>query len=313
MKVGIFGDERDPQCQAVSRELRALGADVVLIAADAIEREQPVSFHDDTAVLGDQSLDGVRGFYVRFIPAPFAPAMEQDGNLVLHSDWYTRFMHARERAHFYMSWLMQLDHAGALLVNPPQAGSMLQYKPFQLHVLRGVGAEVPRTLISNDPVAIRAFHAEVKDAIFKPLIGGALTRRLDQDALERLEDVRQSPVIFQERIDGEDLRVTLVGDEIVSCVSIDTPVPHLDFRGDEAYVNRTAQYREVTLPPRIAEQCRQAARGCRLSLAGIDIKRRGDRYVFLELNSSPVYLDVEARAGHPISRAIARLLVEGSR
>ncbi len=32
-------------------------------------------------------------------------------------------------------------------------------------------------------------------------------------------------------------------------------------------------------------------------------------WVFRELNSSPVYLDVERKLGHPISRAIAELVV----
>jgi hypothetical protein len=77
------------------------------------------------------------------------------------------------------------------LVNPPHAASVLQYKPFQ----RMAGARVPRTLISNDPPAVRAFHAEVGDVIFKPLMGGALTQVLEGDVLEQLDLVRAAPGI----------------------------------------------------------------------------------------------------------------------
>jgi glutathione synthase/RimK-type ligase-like ATP-grasp enzyme len=209
--------------------------------------------------------------------------------------------------------VLKLAHQGVTLVNGPHAASVMQYKPFQLHALRSLGARVPRTLISNDPVAIRAFHAEVKDVIFKPVMGGAVTRPLDAEALERLEDVVSSPVIFQERVRGDDLRVMLVGDEVVSCVAIQTPEQHLDFRADPVYSEGQASYREVPLPEPVQRFCRQAARACGLTFAGIDIKHQGDQYVFLEFNSSPIYLDVELKLGHPISRAIARAVVEGAR
>jgi hypothetical protein len=35
--------------------------------------------------------------------------------------------------------------------------------------------------------------------------------------------------------------------------------------------------------------------------------------VFLELNSSPISLDVEVKLGHPIRRAIAKAVVEAAR
>lgn len=313
MRIGIFGSDDDPQCQAVAREAAALGADNVLLSSDALERGQPISFLDGRAFYRGEDVDDLRGFYLRQVPAPYAPMMEKDDELRLYEDWFTAYMHSRERASFYVSWLLALQHDGAVLVNPPHAASVLQYKPFQLHALRRMGAPVPRTLISNDPAAVRAFHAEVGDVIFKPLMGGAITRRLDGEALEQLEAVTASPVIFQERIAGEDLRVMLAGDEIVSSVAIDTPEQQLDFRADPVYSSGQAAYREVKLPEEIQAFCRKAARACGLLFAGIDIKHHGDRWVFLELNSSPIYLDVELKLGHPISRAIARLVVEGAR
>jgi glutathione synthase/RimK-type ligase-like ATP-grasp enzyme len=44
--------------------------------------------------------------------------------------------------------------------------------------------------------------------------------------------------------------------------------------------------------------------------AGIDLKHTPNgEWLFLELNSSPVYLDVERKLGHPISEALADLLI----
>jgi glutathione synthase/RimK-type ligase-like ATP-grasp enzyme len=313
LRIGIFGGAADVQCKAVAREAAALGADTLFIEPDALDRGLPLSMLDGRTFYRGEPVDDVRGFYLRSIPAPYAPSVERDGELVLYEDWFTTFMHTRERASYVVAWLLQLAHRGVTLVNGPHAASVMQYKPFQLHALRSLGAQVPRTLISNDPAAIRAFHAEVKDVIFKPIMGGALTRVLDAEALERLEDVTASPVIFQERAPGEDLRIMLVGEEIVSAVAIDTPEQHLDFRADPIYSGGGASYREVELPEPVRRFCREAARACGLTFAGIDIKHQGDAWVFLELNSSPIYLDVELKLGHPISRAIARRVVEGAR
>ncbi len=313
MRIGIFGTAEDAQTQALTRELALLGADSLVIESQALERGEPLSFDEGRAFYRRQPLEDIRAFFLRFVPLPHVPALERDGELHLYEDWYVRYMQSRERASVFLAWLLQLQHQGATLVNPPQAASVLQLKPFQLQALRSLGAPVPRTLLSNDPERVRAFHAELQDVIYKPVMGGAVTRRLDAEALARLDSVRQSPVLFQERVPGEDVRVVLVGEDIVSCAAIVTPEQHLDFRADPVYSSGQAAYREVKLPAQVEALCRQAARRCGLVFAGIDLKRDGDRYVFLELNSSPVYYDVELKLGHRMTAALARYLVDRAR
>lgn len=310
MKVGILGTDDDPQVQSVARELRVLGAEDVLIRADALDEGLPFSELNGRTFYRGVDLEALQGFYLRSVPAAYAPHFERDDELVLYEDWFTRYMQERERAAFFIAWLLKLQERKARLINPPHAASVLQYKPFQLHALRTVGARVPRTLISNDPDAVSVFHAEVKDVIYKPVTGGAITRALDADTLVDLDAVRGAPVIFQERIQGDDLRVMLAGDDIVSSVAIRTPEQHLDFRADPFYSGGEASYEEVALPEPVRALCRKAARTCGLVFAGIDIKRTAaGEWVFLELNSSPIYLDVELKLGHEISRAIAELVV----
>ena len=313
MRIGIFGEGTDPQCAAVAREAATLGADTLYVDSRALDEGKALSMLDGKSFYLGEPMDDVRGFYVRSVPAPYVPAMKKDDSLVLYEDWFTTFTQTRERAAYFLSWLLQLSHRGATLVNGPHAASVMQFKPYQLHALRSLGAKVPRTLISNDPAAIRAFHAEVKDVIYKPVLGGAITRRLDAEALKRLDEVTASPVIFQELVPGDDVRVMLVGDEIVSSVSIVTPEQHLDFRDDPVYSSGEATYRDVMLPEPVQRFCRAAARACGLTFAGIDLKQRARDFVFLELNSSPIYMDVELKMGHRISRAIARRVVEAAR
>ena len=152
--------------------------------------------------------------------------------------------------------------------------------------------------------------AQNGEVIFKPLLGGAITRLLDAEMLSRLEQVRAAPVIFQQRIRGDDIRVILVGSEIVSAVALRTPISYLDFRSDPIYSSGKASYERVRLPSDVAAICREAARACGLPFAGIDIKHTPeDDWFFLELNSSPIYMDVEQKMGDPISAALAEYLL----
>lgn len=305
---------RDPQVRAVGREVARRGGKPLLLACDALDLQRPVSSWQ-----GDVSLNGLnvmdcQAVYVRSVPSPHPPVIQSDDALVLHHSWYTKYMQARERSGFFLALLLSLEHAGIRVVNPPQAGAALQHKPFQLDVLRRLGADLPRTLISNDPARIRAFHADEQaqgeEVIFKPLVGGAITRLLDGEALGKLDRVRAAPVIFQQRIRGDDIRVMLVGERIVSAVAIRTPDPHLDFRADPAYSGGQASYERVVLPAAVEEICRGAARACGLAFAGIDIKHTAsDGWFFLELNSSPIYMDVERKLGDPISGALAEYLL----
>lgn len=313
-RVGIFGSARDPQVQAVRAELARRGATPLFLPADALGTRQPVNSREGAVTYAGVDLTDCQAIYVRSIPSPHPPVIRQEGERVLHAQWFPRYMQARERSGFLLALLLSLEHAGVHVVNPPQAGAAMQFKPFQLDVLRRLGAPLPRTLISNDPDQIRAFHAEEQarqgEVIFKPLLGGAITRLLDGEVLAKLDYVRAAPVIFQQRIQGDDIRVMLAGQDIVSAVAIRTPEAHLDFRDDPVYSSGQARYEPVVLPARIRDLCCAAAQACGLRFAGIDIKRTAeDDWVFLELNSSPIYMDVERKLGHPISAALAELLI----
>jgi|694.fasta_scaffold116668_2 glutathione synthase/RimK-type ligase-like ATP-grasp enzyme len=315
MRIALLGPADDGQILAVARALARRGVEVPVVPSDALEMHRPVELGEEGhLVIDGQRLDALRAVYVRSLPSPHPPLVEAGGEWVLRRDWFAGYMQARERTGFLMAALLCLEVAGVRLVNPPQAGAALQSKPLQLQRLRRIGAPLPRTLISNDPERIRAFHAAEVGAggevIFKPLLGGATTRLLDGAVLEQLEAVRAAPVIFQQRIRGDDIRVVLVGDTLVSAVAIRTPEPHLDFREDPVYRSGEASYEPVGLPVPVEQWCRQAAAACGLVFAGIDLKRTASgEWLFLELNSSPVYLDVECKLGHPISESLAALLI----
>jgi glutathione synthase/RimK-type ligase-like ATP-grasp enzyme len=172
------------------------------------------------------------------------------------------------------------------------------------------GIPVPRTLYTSSAAAARAFRAEVGPSIVKPIAGGAHTRDFDSpDVQATLHLIHRAPIVVQERVYGQHLRVTVVGGEIVSAVVIESEM--LDYRDDPQY-HQAATYREAELSEEGRAIALGAAAASRLSYTGIDILRHGDRHVVLECNTSPIYLDIERRIGHPISAKLAAFLYQSA-
>ena len=190
-------------------------------------------------------------------------------------------------------------------VNSAEAIAMHTFKPYQTYVLEQAGLRVPATLISNDPDEVRAFyHAHQGRVIFKPVRGGAHTARVSEADLvpERLQELSKSPVQFQELVEGVDIRVYLVGEELFAA---EIHSQTLDFRADPQ-----ADLRSVSLPDAVAADCRTLARVLQLQFSGIDIRRTpAGEYVFLEGNPSPMFMHFERVTGYPISDRLADLLM----
>ncbi len=238
-------------------------------------------------------------------------ALQADGRLDWPS-WYQHYGVQRDRADTLLGFLLTLELEGVAMFNPPSRTLTSRRKPYQLQVLRRAGCPVPETLITNDPVAARDFLGHFANVVAKPVAGGSLTLSASALAPADLERLRRAPAILQERIQGRDLRVVVVDDRVVSSVAVNVPPGTLDFRADETYQSGCASYDEAPLPAAVEQLCVRAARTLGLRFTGIDIKLTEDgEYVFLECNSSPIYLDVELKTGHPITEALGWALLSG--
>lgn len=107
-------------------------------------------------------------------------------------------------------------------LNHPTAVWEAEFKPFQLRVAKEVGLRIPRTVVSNDPVAIARAHAQFGRTIVKPARSGhfwrggeeyaVFTSVLTAEHLDALEDAKWTPSIYQELVPKDvDVRVTWVG------------------------------------------------------------------------------------------------------
>ena len=217
-------------------------------------------------------------------------------------------------------------------VSNPEKTRIANNKPLQLKVAKSIGFKIPKTLISNDPVAVKLFIESTADQplIMKPVGTSFVRMSLDpedtsvdnlaiftkildrKEILNNIELVQNCPVIFQEAIiQAFDIRVTVIGSEVFAAKithSVDSGDPrNLDWRNHK--LDRI--YEPYTLPSDISDKCIQLVISLGLNMGAIDLcfsKEKG--YVFLEINPQGQWIPSETLAGLPISVSLAHLLAE---
>jgi glutathione synthase/RimK-type ligase-like ATP-grasp enzyme len=126
--------------------------------------------------------------------------------------------------------------------------------------------------------------------------------------LAELWRVATCPTIFQAHIDGEyDIRATVVGGEVFAAKIEYKKGRHpIDGRCDRVPTL------PLQLPAELTQKLVQLTASFGLHYAAIDLRYSADHgYVFFELNPEGQFLWVEIEAGLPISRALAKFLLEG--
>ncbi|MBH9577389.1 glutathione synthase [Inhella proteolytica] len=197
--------------------------------------------------------------------------------------------------------LSQAEREGAKVFNKPSA---LREHPEKLALLEFPQFTAP-TLVSCDPQALRAFHAEQRDVIFKPLdgMGGMGIFRVREDGLnlgsilEQLTHYGSQTIMAQrylpEIVDG-DKRVLLIDGVPVSHSLARIP------QGNEVRGNLAAGGKGVAMPltareREVAEALGPtlAARG--LLLVGLDLI--GGFLTEINVTSPTCFQEISAQAG----------------
>ncbi|MFO7568145.1 MAG: hypothetical protein R6X02_36225 [Enhygromyxa sp.] len=299
----IVGALEDAHANAVYQGVRARGHEPVVLDALQFPEYLPIALGHQ---LDDISIDGraigrPAAVYVRSLyqsPAGFGVEADE----AMREDWRRTVMAFRERSTLLTAILLRWEQLGCALYNPASVGTNIT-KPYQIALLRAAGLPVPETLWTNDPAAVKRFCAG-REAIYKPVSGGAATRKITPDDLadERLAKLAGAPVCFQELLPGDDLRVYVIDGRVVCALRITTDA--IDFRQNEQRLEA------IELEPEIARICVRAAEVIGLPYTGMDIKAdRSGRTKILELNPSAMFLGFEQQAGVDICGPLCDALV----
>lgn len=298
MTILVLGGNEDEHATAVLTRLRSGGHDAELLDSRWFPTQMTIEFDPQTEggffnlPSGRRlALTAVQAVYWRNYFGVGAPALPDEEQA------YIGFNDARS---LFESILLRLP---ARWVNPWEAFQLHQTKPAALATVARLGVVVPPTLLTNDPLAVRSFARRHGSCIFKPVQGGAHTRRLTDAHLtdEHLQHLALAPITVQEEVAGVDIRVFVAGAKVLACeIRADT----LDFR--DAVAPEIAPHK---LPRAVESQCLRIAHALHLRWTGMDFRRTPQgAYVFLEANPSPMFLGFQQATGLPLLESLIAVL-----
>jgi hypothetical protein len=204
----------------------------------------------------------------------------------------------------------------------PAALYRARNRHLQLELAAELGLETPRTLMTNDPRAIRQFADACGGAIIVKMLSSfsvrdvngvdhvVMTSDVTPEHLARIESIALCPMTFQEKIlKALELRVTIVGHDVFAA-SIDSnqvESGRTDWR--RAMDELSPHWKPYELPTRVRSELLTLLDRLELNYGAIDVIVTPDgRYVFLEVNPVGQFGWIEDAVGYPIAASIAGLL-----
>jgi glutathione synthase/RimK-type ligase-like ATP-grasp enzyme len=199
-------------------------------------------------------------------------------------------------------------------VNHPSREAACNYKPWQLQVAAEIGLDPPRTLVTNDPAAARAFAERIGGpVVFKALAGGV---RDDDGVSKGVPTSLVDPAEFDDSIGpcahqfqefvadkAYDARVTVVGERVFAvAIHASSDAARIDWRSDYAALT----YEPIHVPDSVRSGVRALMRRFGLVFGALDFTvTYAGRWRFLEINANGQWSWIEQRTGLPIASAIA--------
>ncbi|HKQ52585.1 MAG TPA: hypothetical protein VJT74_09465 [Pyrinomonadaceae bacterium] len=195
-------------------------------------------------------------------------------------------------------------------------------KQLQLQVARELGLEIPRTLTTNDPSAVRVFAASCESGMVTKMLSSfavyeeerelvVFTNPVKPEDLVDLSGLSLCPATFQEMIPKAlEVRTTVVGLRVMSASikSQTSARARHDWRRDG--LRMIEDWQPYELPGEVEEKILRLMDYFALNYGAIDIIVTPDgRHVFLEVNPVGEFCWLEHCPGLPIADAIADVLL----
>ena len=303
-KIALFGDRDSEQVRWLARTVEREGGlpgifDIQLCGASGSR----VSYGQDIVAWDGESFDDVRAVHIRCTSPNTLPTLPPVLNERTHNEWRNQFLREQELQAATYGFFDTLAARGTLVVNPLTSAYVDHNTKGQFYEkLRSWGFDTPATLTTNDPAAVRDFLDVHQEVVFKPAIGIGSTRLLSPADMTRLDELRVSPVLMQERIRGHVVRVHIVGDSVV--LSLRIRAEHIDSR------TATEGFDFHRLPAEEETKLVQATRRLGLHFSAWDIMVTDDgRHTYLDCNPGPFILWIGEEFVDGVLVQLARYLI----
>jgi hypothetical protein len=306
--IFLCGIPSETPLRLVADQLQLAGADVLMLNqrdfADCdVELEIKQGRIAGNLRVKDRAypLESFRSIYTRMMDDRYLPELEDE------PEGSPLRLQCRG---FHDALIRWMEIAPQLVINRIAAMSSNISKPYQTQLIRQHGLAIPETLITNDPARVREFYERHGKVIYKSISAArSIVQTLTGADFERMEHIRWCPTQFQAFVEGTNVRVHVVGEEVfATAVNSDAT----DYRYAAQQSGKDAELREVELSDELSGQCVRLSQSMGLAFSGIDLKVTSADEVFcFEVNPSPAFSYYELNTGQPIAAAVARCLMNG--
>ncbi|MDZ7955765.1 MvdD family ATP-grasp ribosomal peptide maturase [Nostoc sp. DedQUE09] len=195
-------------------------------------------------------------------------------------------------------------------------------KQLQLQIARDIGLDTPRTLTTNNPIAVKQFAQECQQGMITKMLSSfaiydergrekvVFTNPISSEDLDNLDGLRFCPMTFQEKIPKAlELRTIIVGKRVLTAAVDSQALDKARYDWRKQGIALLDAWESYTLPEDVEEKLLKLMAEFGLNYGALDIILTPDgRHVFLEVNPVGEFFWLERCPGLPISQAIAEVL-----
>lgn len=252
----------------------------------------------------EYSLEEFSGIYLRMMDYNYLPEIKDNifNSLGEQQKYKSILIH-----HELMQWMAITE---CRIFNKPSDMLSNLSKPYQAQLIAQSGLKVPSHCITSNQKYLNDFSAGYQNLIFKSISSArSIVKTLDKSNSNQLNKIHFLPTQFQEQLEGQNIRVHVVGD-VLFATKITSNVVDYRYASRD---NETAELLAAELPLPVQQSCFTLSGSLQLPLCGIDLflTNAGEYYCF-EVNPSPGYSYYQENTGQDIAGAMVRWLEYGT-
>ncbi len=308
-RIALFGDAGSAQVAALNEVFKEKNVSTHVFDIQLGSTNRPAVYIDPYRLVWDGvDFSDIEVAHIRCMaintPTSVPPVM----NAANYNEMRSVFLREQEYQSVTKSFFNQMSLRGKLVVNTLTRAYVDHDTKAQLYQkLHEAGFCVPDTIMTNKPDLAERFFEKVGPTVAKPSIGIGSTRKVSDYDKQRLGELLKSPVLFQELIEGDTIRVHIVGDKVVLALRIISEEGQVDSR------TNPQGFEYFKLPDDEEEKIVRATHFLGLNYAAWDILAAKDgRFAYLDCNPGPFILWIGKENTRAVFQRLADFMIEYS-
>ncbi len=311
LSVGLIGRASQREIERLAMRLEERGVPSVVL--DGSDDPRITLDADGGGSVCGVDIRTLRSVYVADLRLPRAIATTPAGKIDAERSAAARARSTRVLA----AWNALLGRLARRIpvVNPPEAHDLHALKAYETAVYAREDVPVPWTVTTTDPEALLALGSSPSERRFvsKGLVGGYGYTEVftpPASAVDAARAVAAGPRQVQELVEGDNARAFVLDGAVVgAALFVSTAGGEVDSRRGETRVRR------VELPRDVAATAVRVAQRWGMPFAAVDFMHEAatGRWIVLECNSAPHFVNFEITTGIDVSGKLANHLARERR